>query len=208
MRDGGPGVRLRPAGPGDEARLAEVAAATFALACPPHTTRESIAMFIRDVLSTERFAAYLADPARDLFLAEDLLAGDGTRLGDEPRLEDETGREGGAAQRTVAVGYAMLVTGEPSDEDVRAALTLRPTSELSKIYVLPGRHGGGVAKALMDACLDAARARGSLGAWLGVNQLNERAQRFYGKSGFTRVGTKRFLVGDRYEDDFVFERAL
>ena len=60
----------------------------------------------------------------------------------------------------------------------------------------------------MAACLDAARQRGAAGLWLGVNQLNERAQRFYGKSGFARVGTKRFLVGDRYEDDFVYERAL
>ncbi len=44
--------------------------------------------------------------------------------------------------------------------------------------------------------------------WLGVNQENERAQKFYAKSGFTRVGTKRFLVGDNYEHDYVFEQAL
>lgn len=169
------------AGPTDAEALAQVAAATFALACPPHTTPESIARFIRDVLSPERFAAYLADASRDLFLAR--------------------------ADEGVS-GYAMLVTGEPWDEDVRAALTLRPTSELSKIYVLAGHHGGGVAAALMSSCLDAARERGSRGAWLGVNQLNERAQRFYEKSGFHRVGTKRFLVGDRFEDDYVFERGL
>ena len=65
-----------------------------------------------------------------------------------------------------------------------------------------------LARALMAACLDAARHRGAAGLWLGVNQLNERAQRFYGKSGFSRVGTKRFLVGGVYEDDFVMERAL
>jgi RimJ/RimL family protein N-acetyltransferase len=35
-----------------------------------------------------------------------------------------------------------------------------------------------------------------------------RAQRFYAKSGFARVGTKRFLVGDRFEDDYVYERPL
>ena len=44
--------------------------------------------------------------------------------------------------------------------------------------------------------------------WLGTNQFNDRANRFYAKSGFTRVGTKRFLVGSRYEDDFVWELAL
>ncbi|MEB0307431.1 GNAT family N-acetyltransferase, partial [Cryobacterium sp. 10I1] len=69
-------------------------------------------------------------------------------------------------------------------------------------------HGRGVAAALMTATLDAARDRGARGAWLGVNQENARAIRFYGKHGFARVGTKHFLVGDRYEDDFVLERAL
>jgi ribosomal protein S18 acetylase RimI-like enzyme len=41
-----------------------------------------------------------------------------------------------------------------------------------------------------------------------VNQENARANRFYEKSGFTLVGTKHFLVGDRLEDDFVRERPL
>jgi GNAT superfamily N-acetyltransferase len=174
-------VRRATGSGSDATTLHEVAAATFALAGPPHVTAESIATFIADVLSVECFERYLADPARDVFLAE-----------------DEVG----------ATGYAMLVAGEPTDTDVQRALTLRPTAELSKIYVLPDRHGGGASRLLMEAALDAARGRGAAGAWLGVNQLNERAQRFYAKSGFARVGTKRFLVGDRYEDDYVFERAL
>jgi ribosomal protein S18 acetylase RimI-like enzyme len=87
-------------------------------------------------------------------------------------------------------------------------LSHRPTSELSKIYVLPEGHGAGVSRELMAASLQAARDAGAVGVWLGVNQENERAQRFYAKSGFTRVGTKRFRVGDRYEDDFVFEQGL
>ncbi|GAA4731310.1 GNAT family N-acetyltransferase [Pedococcus ginsenosidimutans] len=174
-------VQVRSATAADASTLARVAAATFALACPPHTTQASIERFIATVLSQECFEGYLADPQRDLFLAED--AGEAT-------------------------GYAMLVTGEPADPDVRAAVRHHPTSELSKIYVLPDRHGAGTSHLLMQACLDAARRRGSLGAWLGVNQLNARAQRFYTKSGFERVGTKRFLVGDRYEDDYVYEQGL
>jgi diamine N-acetyltransferase len=43
---------------------------------------------------------------------------------------------------------------------------------------------------------------------LGTNQRNERAHRFYEKSGFERIGTKRFKVGDRWEDDYIFELAL
>lgn len=176
-------VSVRRAGPDDAAALAAVAAATFRLACPPSVTEESMALFVRDVLSRRRFEEYLSDPARALFVAE---------------RPDVPG----------AVGYAMLVVGEPADEDVRQALTHRPTAELSKIYVLPDAHGAGVSRVLMEAALEAARAAGAEGVWLGVNQLNVRAQRFYAKSGFTRVGTKRFLVGHRYEDDFVFEQRL
>jgi len=172
---------VRRAVAADAGALADVAAATFALACPPHVTPGSIATFIGDVLSVECFQRYLADRQRDLFVAD----ADG-----------------------LTAGYAMLVAGEPGDEDVQRALTLRPTAELSKIYVLPEHHGAGASRMLMEAALDAARDRGVAGAWLGVNQLNERAQRFYAKSGFSRVGTKRFLVGARYEDDYVFERAL
>ena len=175
------GVQVRRAGPADAAALARVAAATFELACPPHVTPQAIETFIADVLSQKCFDGYLADPQRDLYLSED---GDAT------------------------TGYAMLVAGEPADPDVGAAITTRPTAELSKIYVLPDRHGAGTSRLLMHAAIEGARARGVGGVWLGVNQENERAQRFYAKSGFARVGTKRFLVGDRYEDDFVFERPL
>ncbi len=175
-------VTIRPATSGDEAALAAVAAVTFPLACPPHTTEEAKASFIATVLSEERFAAYLADAGRRLLIAEDA---DGS-----------------------AIGYTMVNLGEPADEDVRAAIRVRPTAELSKCYVLPGHHGEGIAGRLMTDSLDAAAAAGAEGMWLGVNQENARAQRFYGKHGFERVGAKRFLVGDRYEDDWVMERTL
>jgi tRNA (guanine37-N1)-methyltransferase len=102
----------------------------------------------------------------------------------------------------------MLVHGEPSDADTRAVVRHLPTTELSKIYVLPRAHGAGVARELLHAALAAARRMGAAGVWLGTNQANTRAQRFYEKSGFVRVGTRRFWVGDHHEDDFVFELAL
>ena len=174
-------ITIRPASAGDEAALAAVAAVTFPLACPPHTTEEAKAAFIAAVLSEERFAEYLADPARRLLLAE-----------------DESG----------AIGYTMVNLGEPSDEDVRGSIRLRPSAELSKCYVMPGHHGQGVAGRLMTESLRVAAEAGAAGIWLGVNEENDRAHRFYGKHGFERVGSKRFLVGDRYEDDWVMERPL
>ncbi len=173
---------VRRATPDDLRPLADLAALTFPLACPPHVTDAAKAAFIAANLTADHFARHLDDTARDVLVAS---VSDGS-----------------------LAGYALLVSGEPADADVAAAITLRPTVELSKCYVHPYHHGAGVAAALMAASIEAASARGAAGVWLGVNQHNERAQRFYGKSGFTRVGVKRFLVGDRYEDDYVFERAL
>jgi ribosomal protein S18 acetylase RimI-like enzyme len=176
------GVRIRAARVDEAAALAELAAATFALACPPHTSPEAIAAFIRDVLAQAHFEAHLADSERLLLVAE-----------------DSTGR---------LTGYTMLVFGEPHDADAAAAIRIRPTVELSKCYVRADVHGSGTAAALMAATLDAGRERGAAGSWLGVNEENARALRFYGKHGFERVGRKHFLVGDRYEDDYVLERPL
>ncbi len=172
---------IRRAASDDVDSLAFLAAATFPLACPPHTAPEDAAAFVLEHLSAAAFRRYLDDPDRIVLVAE---------------------------QQGRMIGYTMLVVGEPQDEDVAAAVVLRPTSELSKCYVVPGQHGKGVAARLMLASLDAARERGAAGIWLGVNQENQRAQRFYVKSGFRKVGRKRFRVGERWEDDFVFEQSL
>ena len=176
-------MTVRPAVPNDAAALAEVAALTFPLACPPSTTEEAKADFIATALSHRAFERYLTDPDRIL-------------------LVDDPG-DGGPLE-----GYTMLVLAEPADADVVAAVRIRPTSELSKIYVRPGQHGRGTAAALLERTLHEARARGAAGVWLGTNEENERAQRFYRKHGFAKVGTKRFKLGDRYEHDFVYERSL
>lgn len=95
------------------------------------------------------------------------------------------------------VGYAMLV---------RAATD--GTAELSKIYVLTDYHGTGVSAELMDLALATAAGWGARRVWLGVNQHNHRAQRFYAKSGFAIAGTRTFQLGARREDDYVMVREL
>ena len=179
-------VIVRSATSKDAALLHALAAQTFGLACPPGTSQGDVDDFVARHLSRERFADYLADPARVLQIVEV----DG-----------------------VAAGYTMLIfsvpiDAEPSDPDVAAAVASRPTAELSKVYVLAGQHGRGVAASLIAAAVDVARDRGVASVWLGVNQRNDRANRFYEKSGFAVVGTKKFLVGGRWEDDFVRERLL
>jgi len=167
---------IRRAEPGEGAMLHELAADTFGLACPPDTPADAIVEFITSQLSEERFEAYLADPDRQIIVATD-----------ESRF----------------VAYAMLVTGEPSDPDVAAVVRARPAVELSKFYLRADSHGSGLAAQLMDASLESARLRGAAVIWLGVNQQNLRANRFYERSGFGIAGTKTFALGGRLEDDYV-----
>ena len=174
---------IRVAGAADAAALAELAAETFPLACPPSTTPESIAVFIAANFTVQRVAGYLADADRTLLVAEEA----GGRL----------------------VGYSMLITGEPGDADAAAAVSTRPAVELGKFDTRARAHGtGAVAGALMAATLSAAAATGAATAWLGVNEENSRAIRFYEKHGFTKVGRKHFRLGDRVEDDWVLEHPL
>jgi ribosomal protein S18 acetylase RimI-like enzyme len=60
----------------------------------------------------------------------------------------------------------------------------------------------------MAAALDEARALGAACMWLGVNQGNERAQRFYAKHDLAVSGTKTFRLGDAVENDYVMVRPL
>lgn len=174
-------ITVQPALLSDADELAAVAAVTFPLACPPHATAADIAEFIATVLSAECFSAYLTDESRHVLKA---VEGDSI------------------------VGYAMLVSGEPADPTVGAAASMRPTMEVSKVYVLPGRHGSGVAAALLEASIVMARESGCAAMWLGVNQENARAQRFYAKHGFERVGVKTFAVGTQTHHDYVLQVVL
>ena len=165
----------------DLPELAAVAAQTFPLACPPSVSQENVAAFIDDNLTQAHFARYLNDPGRLVLVAR------------------QDGR---------MIGYAMLIRGVPEDDDVQKAVTLRPAVEISKMYVLPDSHGAGGSAALMTDALDHAPHLDAKCVWLGVNQKNERAQRFYAKHGFTVNGTKTFRLGTRIENDYVMVRPV
>ena len=174
-------IDVAAANEADLSELADVAARTFPLACPPSVTPENIVAFIDENLSQARFRDYLADPDRAVLAVR------------------EDGR---------IVGYVMLIRGVPDDDDVQRAVTPRPAVELSKMYVLPDCHGAGVSAALMTAALKQATDLDAECVWLGVNQQNQRAQRFYAKHGFSINGTKTFRLGAGVENDYVMVRPL
>ena len=100
-------------------------------------------------------------------------------------------------------GYARLYAGEPL-EGVTGA---RPI-ELVRIYSTGAWIGRGVGAALMQGCLDEARRLGHDVIWLGVWERNPRAQTFYQKWGFSKVGTHIFPLGDDPQTDWIMQRWL
>ncbi len=173
--------QIRTATADDAGRLAALAAVTFPLACPPESRPEDIAAHLANTLSETSFRSYLSDPAVTVLVID----ADG-----ELR------------------GYSLLVARPTGDPEVAAVLSESPSTELSKCYVHPDHHGLGAAAELMHASIGAAAAAGARGLWLGVNSQNARAIRFYGKSGFRKVGTKSFQLGTTVEHDFVMELRL
>ena len=172
---------IRQATADDAGPLAELAAVTFPLACPPESRPEDIATHLANTLSEANFRGYPADPDVTVFVID---------AGGELR------------------GYSLLVDRRTQDAEVAAALVAGRSVELSKCYVHPDHHGIGAAAELMHASVAAAEGMGAAGLWLGVNSQNARAIRFYEKSGFRKVGTKSFTLGVTVEHDFVMERPI
>jgi ribosomal protein S18 acetylase RimI-like enzyme len=174
-------ITTRRATAGDAEVLHDLATRTFALACPPGTLQSDIDEFVATHLSPDSFRQYLADPAKILLLV---------------------------AADDVPIGYSMLVAAPITDPDVAAVVDEKVSIELSKFYLAPDRHGSGAATTLMTATLAEAAATGAENCWLGVNQQNARAAKFYARHGFEVVGEKRFRVGAEWHNDHVRLRPL
>ncbi|MGV9479236.1 GNAT family N-acetyltransferase [Gordonia aichiensis] len=166
--------------------VAAVAAATFPLACPPHSAPDDVAAYIRTSLGVQSFADYIASEQSDVLVAR--------------------------TEEGAVVGYSLVHHRPPTAPDVAAVITERASSEISKMYVVSEHHARGrtdpPAHLLMGAAIEAARGRGSVLVWLGVNQENVRAQRFYTKMGFRRAGVKTFDLNGSIEHDFILSRRL
>ena len=172
---------IRTATSNDAGKLAELAAVTFPLACPPGSSPEDIQAHLERTLSEASFAEYLVDANITILVLDD------------------------AGQLN---GYTMLIARPTSDPEVASVLSALPSTELSKCYVHPEHHGQGAATRLMKASLADAADKGAAGVWLGVNSQNAKAIRFYEKNGFERVGTKSFQLGNTVEHDFVMEYTV
>lgn len=89
-----------------------------------------------------------------------------------------------------------------------AAVPTERAFEIKRFYVDRPWHGSGLARELMSAVEALARRRDARELWLGVWERNPRAQAFYRKCGFEKVGKQIFVVGTDPQTDHVMLRRL
>ena len=80
--------------------------------------------------------------------------------------------------------------------------------EIANIAVAPDQRGHGVGRALLDAALGEAAARGISAVFLEVRDSNQPARELYASRGFEEVGRRRRYYRRPVEDAIVLRRTL
>ncbi len=102
-----------------------------------------------------------------------------------------------------AAGYAKLIV-ESVEEPVKAEKPI----ELSRLYSHQEFLGKGVGARLMEECFAEARSLFCDVMWLGVWEFNPRAQRFYEKYGFYKIGKHVFQLGSDAQTDLLMQKEI
>ena len=97
-------------------------------------------------------------------------------------------------------GYAKLMI-DSIEDGINAT---RPI-ELNRLYSKQEFLGKGVGARLMKECFAIAREKNCDAMWLGVWEYNPRAQRFYEKYGFHKVGKHIFQLGSDPQTDLLMQ---
>lgn len=114
---------------------------------------------------------------------------------------------------SLAAGYRARVWTEAGGRIVGYCVALPGAGEmhLLNLTVAAPVQGRGLARAMLDDLVQAARARGDADLWLEVRASNERARSLYQRHGFQEVGVRRGYYpaahGQR-EDAIVMRAAL
>ncbi|MEZ5076468.1 MAG: GNAT family N-acetyltransferase [Solirubrobacterales bacterium] len=94
-----------------------------------------------------------------------------------PQADEVHGGHGGGGGDHGAAGLALI-------RFRTSVWTGRPEAHLQELYVVPGRRGRGIGRALLEATLDAARAAGATVIDLGTGATDTAARSLYESAGF------------------------
>ena len=102
-----------------------------------------------------------------------------------------------------AVGFCSVSADHNELGEEKEKVENSKAHKLNKLYVLPEAQGTGAGKALLNKCIEVAKAAGSNSLFLQVNKLNT-AYTFYLKKGFIKELEFEFDIGNGfYMDDYV-----
>jgi tRNA threonylcarbamoyl adenosine modification protein YeaZ/ribosomal-protein-alanine acetyltransferase len=80
--------------------------------------------------------------------------------------------------------------------------------EIANLAVAPDAWGTGIGRALLDASIEAARARKLKAVYLEVRDSNAPARHLYGSRGFVEIGRRRSYYRRPVEDAIVLRRSM
>ena len=161
-----------------------------------HNTPENIDLYLSKTYTNEAIRADILNPHRRILVA----IPSSSSSPPTPASEAPNGK----AEEIAA--FAILCTDStPSEPSVS---TWPNPIELQRIYVDTAHHGTGLAKLLSQEVDNLAREERYESIWLGVLPENQRAVRFYEKSGYKKVGTHGFWLGDQLDTDDIMIRML
>jgi ribosomal protein S18 acetylase RimI-like enzyme len=167
-------IQVRRCGASDAEALALIGKAGFLETFAGVLGGADIVKHCASAHSAELYASWLADAAYQLWIAEV-----------EP---------GQAPIGFMVVAPADLPLPDISGKDL----------EIKRIYILSKFHGGGIGKRLIKEAVRHARERGIGRLLLGVYAKNTSAIGFYERSGFGKLGARKFNVGgNNYDDDIM-----
>jgi ribosomal protein S18 acetylase RimI-like enzyme len=140
---------------------------------------EDMEAYIKVAYTPDKLSQEIADPTRRIYIAWD---------------EETPG---------LPIGYSHLHLG-PAEDCIQGPNPIR----LLRFYIDSAYHGKGVAQKLMETTTACCLQMGFKTLWLGVWGENLRAQKFYAKLGFKKVGEEKFLLGTDLQFDDLLEAPL
>lgn len=146
----------------------------------------------------DTFASYNTKENMDKFMNEQFTKG---------TLLREVGAKNNvfllAFDRERPVGYARI-----REKNNPPSLGTNNAIEIARIYAATNEIGKGIGKALMQKCIEIAKAAHREFIWLGVWEKNQRAIDFYTKWGFEKFADHEFILGDDVQNDWLMKKKL
>ena len=151
---------------------------------------------VSELAFTSTFGHLYSDTDLQTFLRESYAAEVYARFLDDPAYACWLMELDGEAVGYALAGACGLPHADVAPED----------GELKRIYLLPQVQGGGQGDRLFQAVMGWLERDGPRTLWIGVWSENHRAQRFYARHGFVRVGEYEFIVGSSRDHEYILRR--